>query len=73
MRKYYRLLDSRGSRVHFTRGTKVMVIQAFDGSLFGSVGESIFSLEQIPERQENPLNWIFIMFHPRSKNHTSRP
>ena len=67
MRKYYRLLDSRGSQVHFTRGTKVLVIQAFDGSLFGSVGESLFALEQIPERQEKSPELDFDYVPPKAK------
>ena len=28
------MLDSRGLQVHYRKGTKVMVIRAFDGSLY---------------------------------------
>lgn len=52
-REHYRMLDSRGSQVHYRKGTKVMVIQAFDGSLYCCVNDKdIYALEKIPERYE---------------------
>ena len=46
---YYRMLNSRGIQEHYLKGTKVMVIQAFDGSLFCSVNdETIYALDAIP-------------------------
>ena len=51
--KHYRMLDQNGKQVHYRKGTKVMTIQAFDGSLFSCVNDkNIYSLEQIPEREE---------------------
>ena len=32
--QHYRMLDNRGLQVHYRNGTKTMVIQAFDGSLY---------------------------------------
>ena len=47
--QYYRMLDKDGIQVHYRKGTKVLVIKAFDGKLFCSVNEKyIFALEAIP-------------------------
>lgn len=50
---YYRMLNSRGIQEHYLKGTKVMVIQAFDGSLFCSVNDkTIYALDEIPKREK---------------------
>lgn len=52
-RHYYRMLNSRGMQEHYQRGTKVLVIQAFDGSLFCSVNDkTVYALEEIPKHEE---------------------
>lgn len=50
---YYRMLNERGIQEHYRKGTKVMVIQAFDGTLFCSVNdEKVLVLDEIPEREQ---------------------
>lgn len=50
--RYYRMLDSNGMQEHYRKGTKAMVIQAFDGSLFCSVNDNtIYVLDEIPKRE----------------------
>jgi len=50
--RYYRMLDKRGTQTHYRKGTKVMVIQAFDGSLFCCVNDKdVYALEEVPERE----------------------
>lgn len=56
-KKYYRLINSIGTPIYFGKGTKCMVIKAFDGSLFATVEDSIFSLEEIPEVQAYSKNF----------------
>ena len=52
-RSHYRMLDSRGHQVHYRKGTKVMVIRAFDGSLYCCVNDQdIYALEKVEERHE---------------------
>ena len=49
--RHYRMMDEHGMQVHYRRGTKVMIIQAFDGSLYCSVNDKdIYVLEEIPKR-----------------------
>jgi len=43
--------------IYFHKGTKCMVIKAFDGSLYASVDETIYVLEEIPERLEVSENF----------------
>ena len=44
------MLDNHGLQVHYRKGTKVMVIQAFDGTLYCNVNDKdIYVLEVIPE------------------------
>lgn len=48
---YYRMLDGRGNQVHYRKGTKTMVIQAFDGNLYCNVNDKeIYVLEEIPKQ-----------------------
>jgi hypothetical protein len=50
---HYRLLDSKGHQVHYRKGTKAMVIQAFDSNLFCCVNDrDIYALEPIPQNAE---------------------
>lgn len=49
---FYRMLDKNGMQVHYLKGTKVMVVQAFDSSMFCCVNDKdIYALEEIPERE----------------------
>ncbi len=51
-KRYYRMLNSRGIQEHYLKGTKVMVIQAFDGSLFCSVNDkTIYALDEVPKHE----------------------
>lgn len=52
-KQHYRMMDGRNRQVHYQKGTKVMVIQAYDGSLYCCVNDKdIYSLEVIPVREE---------------------
>ena len=60
-KKYYRPVNSVGTPIYFGKGTKCMVIKAFDNSLFVTVEDSIFALEEIPEIQAKSLNFDEIL------------
>lgn len=52
-KQHYRMLNENGLQVHFRKGTKVLVIKAFDGSLYCTVNEKeVYVLEVIPEHAE---------------------
>jgi len=55
--KHYRTVNSVGTPIYFGKGTKCMVIEAFDKSLFATIEDSIFSLEEIPEVQAKSENF----------------
>ena len=43
------MVNSRGVQEHYLKGTKAMVIQALDGSLFCSVNDkTVYALDEIP-------------------------
>ena len=82
-KKHYRMLDSRSRQIHYRKGTKVMVIQAYDGGLYCCVNDKdIYALDEIPVRAEKSKEfdadtapdkpkkqYIPAMNHPwRSKN-----
>ncbi len=60
-RKYYRFVNSVGTPIYFGKGTKCMVIEAFDKSLYATVEDSIFSLEEIPKVQAYSENFDEIL------------
>lgn len=50
---YYRLLDSHSMQTHYLKGTKVMVIKAFDGHLFCCVNDKdVYVMDRIPLREK---------------------
>ena len=52
-KQHYRMLDANGFQVHYRKGTKAMVIRAFDGSLFCCVNDKdIYALQAIPAHEE---------------------
>ena len=55
--KHYRTVNSVGTPIYFGKGTKAMVIEAFDKKLYATVEDSIFSLEEIPDVQAYSKNF----------------
>ena len=65
---HYRMLDSRGLQVHYRKGTKVMVIRAFDGSLYCCINDKeIYVLEKVAERYETSKDLDAEQSEPRPK------
>lgn len=60
-KKHYRTVNSIGTPIYFGKGTKVMVIEAFDKKLYATVEDSIFALEEIPETQTYSKNFDAIL------------
>ena len=56
-KKHYRPVNSLGTPIYFGKGTKCMIIESFDKSLFVTIEDSIFSLEEIPEVQAYSENF----------------
>mgnify|MGYP003293953574 CR=1 FL=1 len=60
-KKHYRTVNAIGTPIYFGKGTKCMVIEAFDKTLYATVEERIFSLEEIPEVQAKSENFDEIL------------
>ena len=60
-KKHYRTVNSVGTPIYFGKGTKCMVIEAFDKKLYATVEDSIFALEEIPEVQSLSENFDEIL------------
>lgn len=58
---YYRFVNSTGTPIYFCKGTKCMVIEAFDNSLYATVEDSVFALEKIPKVQASSINFDEIL------------
>ncbi|MCD8049348.1 MAG: ISNCY family transposase [Clostridia bacterium] len=57
-KRYYRMMDANGLQVHLRQGTKVMVIKAFDNSLYCCVNDDVvYVLDEIPEREAKSKNF----------------
>lgn len=56
-KKYYRFVNSHGTPIFYGKGTKCMVLEAFDKTLYATVESSIFALEEIPEVQAKSVNF----------------
>ena len=78
-KKHYRTVNSVGTPIYFGKGTKAMVIEAFDKKLYATVEDSIFALEEIPEIQSYSKNFDEILptdpkkiYIPRMIHHWKR-
>ncbi len=60
-KKHYRTVNSVGTPIYFGKGTKCMVIESFDKSLYATVENTIFALEEIQEVQEYSENFDKIL------------
>ena len=54
---YYRFINRVGTPIYFNKGTKCIVIKAFDGNLYAAVDNSVFALEEISEVQAKSENF----------------
>ena len=54
---YYRFINRVGTPIYFNKGTKCIVIKAFDGNLYATVDNSVFALEEISEVQAKSENF----------------
>ena len=51
-KKFYKMIDYKGVQIHYRKGTKVMLIKAFDRSMFVCVNDKdIYALEEIPTHE----------------------
>lgn len=70
-KQYYRMLDAHGMQVHYRKGTKAMVIKAFDGNLFCCVNDkAIYALDAIPkhEAKSKDLDADYVAAKPKKKH-----
>ena len=52
------MLDRNGNQIHYRKGTKVLVIRAFDGSLFSTVNDTdVYALELVPDHENKSKNF----------------
>lgn len=73
-RSHYRMLDSKGLQVHYRKGTKVMVIQSFDKSLYCCVNDKdIYFLEKVPEHAQKSREMDPDHQEPKPKKHYIPP
>lgn len=71
---FYKLVDKKGMQVHFRRGTKVMVIKAFDGGRFCCVNDKdVYALEKIPEHEAKSKDLDADYKPPKPKKHYIPP
>lgn len=54
---YFKTLDKNGHQVHFYKGTKAMVIEAFDGNKYCCIDENIYALEAILSHEKLSKNF----------------
>jgi len=56
-KKYYRMMNKNGLQTHYLKGTKTMLIKAYDGSKYCCVNDrDIYELEEIPEHEAKSQN-----------------
>lgn len=57
---YYKTYNGNGYQVHFRKGTKAMVIEAFDGSKYCCIDEAIYALDAVPSHEKLSKNFDIV-------------
>ena len=56
-KKFYKMIDHKGVQIHYRKGTKVMLIKAFDRSMFVCVNDKdIYAPDEIPTHEHKSKN-----------------
>ena len=55
--KYFKTLAKDGNSVYLRKGTEGLLIRSYSGTLFFSVDENIFALEEIPLHERASKNF----------------
>ena len=58
-KRYFEPINSNGNPVHYYRGSHFLVINAFNGELFGCINEQVYALEEVPTHQHSSKNFDF--------------
>lgn len=58
-KKYYKPIDSNGYPVYYHKGTLALVIKSFDEQLFASIGDKVYTLDEIPEHEYTSRNFHY--------------
>ena len=64
--EFFKTLDKNGHQVHFYKGTKAMVIEAFDGNKYCCINENIYVLEAIPLHEKQSKNFDLVFSKPQT-------
>ena len=64
--KFYKLIDKNQTPTYYHRGVSVIVIKAFDKSLYATVNEKVFSLKEIPFHEHSSRNFDFDKIAPKN-------
>ena len=65
--KYYIPNDANNNPTYFRKGTDALVIKAFDGGLFVSIGNKIYGLKEIPSHKATSKNFDFTDDKPKKR------
>lgn len=63
--KYYKPTDSNNNPVYFRKGTAALVIKAFNGELFVSIGNKVYALDEVPSHLVTSKNFDFTQDKPK--------
>ena len=61
-KKHYKMIDRFGFQAHYLKGTKALVIKAFDGRMYCSINDrDIYALEEIPlsEKKSKEFDTVY--------------
>ena len=67
-KKFYKMINHKGVQIHYRKGTKVMLIKAFDGSMFACVNDKdVYAPEKIPTHEDKSKDLDADYKPPKSK------
>ena len=65
-KKFYKMIDHKGVQIHYRKGTKVILIKAFERSMFACVNDKdIYALKEITTHEHKSnvgLQHIFFQY-----------
>jgi hypothetical protein len=66
-KKFYKTVDTANNPIYHRKGTEALVIKAFNGELYATINDVVYSLEEVPERERFSKNFDNTVFEEKPK------
>lgn len=64
-KKYFKTVDEQNTPIYHRKGTEALIIKAFDGTLYASINDKVYGLDEVPIRKSFSKNFDTLTETPK--------